>query len=152
MFWLYKVFPVPSSMCLSHPCQWQNFMNTITFSFLRLRHLFTGKWAFPAQPIQYGREGDSLVFQVIVVLHPKPPVYTAVTCHVTHTYTSLEYFSFTNSYSDYLSSTFCSCMYMNAKPIKFGESFFFLHFVSVHKILNYVTFLQIEIHKISTYC
>lgn len=47
-------------------------------------------------PIQYGREGDSSVFQVFVVLHPKPPAYTAVTCYVSHTYryTSLEYFSF----------------------------------------------------------
>lgn len=37
-------------------------------------------------PIQYGREGDSSVFQVFVVLHPKPPAYTAVTCYVSHTY------------------------------------------------------------------
>lgn len=115
-------------MCLLHPCQWQNFVNTITFSFLRLRHLFIGKWAFPAYS-QYNMEGKetlqcfrSLWFSTQNHLHILrwPVMYHTLT-DILHWNISL----LTNSYPDYISSTFCCCMYMNVKRIKFGWSIVF---------------------------
>lgn len=98
------------------------------YSFLRLRHLFIGKWAFPAYS-QYNMEGKetlqcfrSLWFSTQNHLHILrwPVMYHTLT-DILHWNISL----LTNSYPDYISSTFCCCMYMNVKRIKFGWSFVF---------------------------
>lgn len=96
--------------------------------FLRLRHLFIGKWAFPAY-CQYNMEGKetlqcfrSLWFSTQNHLHILrwPVMYHTLT-DILHWNISL----LTNSYPDYISSTFCCCMYMNVKRIKFGWSIVF---------------------------
>lgn len=74
-------------------------------------------------PIQYGREGfRSLWFSTQNHLHILrwPVMYHTLT-DILHWNISL----LTNSYPDYISSTFCCCMYMNVKRIKFGWSIVF---------------------------
>lgn len=78
-------------------------------------------------PIQYGRKETlqcfrSLWFSTQNHLHILrwPVMY--------HTLTDILQWNIsllTNSYPDYISSTFCCCMYMNVKRIKFGWSIVF---------------------------